>query len=86
MLRLLIILVQLAADAVRWCGLLLRSQRSIAADLWRWVLVYPIRRSANSIIPVQMRIIAALTRMASVPVRFLVDYITNTSSRPTVHN
>src|ERR1700675_2942173 len=32
MLRLLIILVQLAADAVRWCGLVLRSQRSIAAE------------------------------------------------------
>ncbi len=32
MLRLLLILVQLAADAVRWGGLLLRSQRSIEAE------------------------------------------------------
>jgi putative transposase len=32
MLRLLLILVQLAADAVRWCGLVLRSQRSIEAE------------------------------------------------------
>src|SRR5450631_595771 len=32
MLRLLLILVQLAADAVRWCGLALRSQRSIEAE------------------------------------------------------
>src|ERR1035438_7693392 len=32
MLRLLLILVQLATDAVRWCGLVLRSQRSIEAD------------------------------------------------------
>jgi transposase InsO family protein len=56
------------------------------AHIWRWVLVYPIRRSANSTIPIQMRIIAALTRMPSVPVRFWVDCITNTSSRPTVHN
>ena len=31
MLRLLLILVKLAADAVRWCGLVLRSQRSIEA-------------------------------------------------------
>src|SRR6266404_3647191 len=28
----LLILVQLAADAVRWCGLVLRSQRSIEAE------------------------------------------------------
>src|SRR5712664_3942415 len=32
MLRLLLILVQLAAEAVRWCGLVLRSQRSIEAE------------------------------------------------------
>ena len=32
MLRLLLILVQLAADAVRWCGLVPRSQRSIEAE------------------------------------------------------
>src|SRR5450755_4678379 len=32
MLRLLLILVQLAADVVRWCGLMLRSQRSIEAQ------------------------------------------------------
>jgi len=32
MLRLLLILVQLAADVVRWCGLVLRSQRSIEAQ------------------------------------------------------
>jgi hypothetical protein len=32
MLRLLHILVQLAADVVRWCGLVLRSQRSIEAQ------------------------------------------------------
>src|SRR5260370_36979066 len=32
MLRLLLILVQLAADAVRWGGLLLRSQRWIEAE------------------------------------------------------
>ncbi len=32
MLRLLLILVQLAADAVRWCGLVLQSQRSIEAE------------------------------------------------------
>ena len=32
MLRLLLILVQLATDAVRWCGLVLRSQRSIEAE------------------------------------------------------
>jgi putative transposase len=32
MLRLLIILVQLAAEAVRWCGLVLRSQRSIEVE------------------------------------------------------
>jgi putative transposase len=32
MLRLLLILVQLAADAVRWCGLVMRSQRSIEAE------------------------------------------------------
>ena len=32
MLRLLLILVKLAADAVRWCGLVLRSQRSIEAE------------------------------------------------------
>src|SRR5450755_1588505 len=32
MLRLLLILVQLAADVVRWCGLALRSQRSIEAE------------------------------------------------------
>jgi hypothetical protein len=32
MLRLLIILVQLAADSVRWCGLVLRSPRSIEAE------------------------------------------------------
>jgi len=32
MLRLLLILIQLAADAVRWCGLVLRSQRSIEAE------------------------------------------------------
>jgi hypothetical protein len=32
MLRLLIILVQLAADAVRWSGLMLRSPRSIEAE------------------------------------------------------
>jgi putative transposase len=31
-LRLLIILVQLAADAVRWSGLMLRSPRSIEAE------------------------------------------------------
>jgi putative transposase len=30
--RLLIILVQLAAEAVRWCGLVLRSQRSIEVE------------------------------------------------------
>src|SRR5450755_4378934 len=32
MLRLLIILVQLAADSARWCGLLLRSPRSIEVE------------------------------------------------------
>jgi hypothetical protein len=32
MLRSLIILAQLAADAVRWCGLILRSPRSIEAE------------------------------------------------------
>jgi putative transposase len=32
MLRLLLILVQLAGDAVSWCGLVLRSQRSIEAE------------------------------------------------------
>src|SRR5216684_4699820 len=32
MLRLLIILVQLIAEAVRWCGLVLRSQRSIEVE------------------------------------------------------
>ena len=32
MLKRLLILVQLAADAVRWCGLVLRSQRSIEAE------------------------------------------------------
>ena len=32
MLRLLIILVQLAADLARWCGLLLRSPRSIEVE------------------------------------------------------
>jgi len=32
MLRLLIILFQLAADAVRWCGLMLRSSRSVEAE------------------------------------------------------
>ena len=32
MLRPLIILVQLAADAVRWCGLVLRLPRSIEAE------------------------------------------------------
>jgi putative transposase len=32
MLRLLLILVQLAAEAVRWCGLVPRSQRSIVAE------------------------------------------------------
>jgi hypothetical protein len=32
MLRLLLVLVQLAADAARWCGLVLRSQRSIEAE------------------------------------------------------
>jgi putative transposase len=32
MLRLLILLVQLAADAVRWCGLVLRSPRSIEVE------------------------------------------------------
>jgi transposase InsO family protein len=32
MLRFLLILVPLAADAVRWCGLVLRSQRSIEAE------------------------------------------------------
>jgi hypothetical protein len=32
MLRLLLILVQLAADVVRWCGLVLRVQRSIEAQ------------------------------------------------------
>jgi len=32
MLRLLIILVQLTAEAVRWCGLVLRSQRSIEVE------------------------------------------------------
>jgi len=32
MLRPLVILVQLAADAVRWCGLVLRSSRSIQAE------------------------------------------------------
>src|SRR5271155_3086832 len=32
MLRPLLILVQLAADAVRWCGLVLRSRRSVKAE------------------------------------------------------
>jgi putative transposase len=32
MLRVLVLLVQLAADAVRWCGLVLRSPRSIEAE------------------------------------------------------
>jgi putative transposase len=32
MLRLLLILIQLVADAVRWCGLMPRSQRSIEAE------------------------------------------------------
>jgi hypothetical protein len=32
MLRLLLILVHLSADAVRWCGLVLQSQRSMEAE------------------------------------------------------
>jgi hypothetical protein len=47
MLKRLLILVQLAADAVRWCGLVLRSQRSIEAEnlfLRRQLALYVGRR------------------------------------------
>ena len=47
MLKRLLILVQLAADAVRWCGLVLRSQRSIEAEnlfLRRQLALYVERR------------------------------------------
>jgi len=47
MLRFLLILIQLAADAVLWCGLVLRSQRSIEAEnlfLRRQLALYVERR------------------------------------------
>ena len=60
MLRLLLILVQLSADAVRWCGLVLRSQRSIEAEnlfLRRQLALYVERR-------VERRRIDWVTRVA----------------------
>ncbi len=60
MLRLLLILVQLAADAVRWCGLVLRSQRSVEAEnlfLRRQLALY-VERS------VEPRRIDSVTRVA----------------------
>ncbi len=62
MLKRLLILVQLAADAVRWCGLVLRSQRSIEAEnlfLRRQLALYVERR-------VERRRIDLVTRVALV--------------------
>src|SRR5258707_12953234 len=55
----LLILVQLAADAVRWCGLVLRSQRSIEAEnlfLRRQLALYVERRVARRRIDLVTRV------------------------------
>src|SRR5450755_4977999 len=70
MLRLLIILVQLAADSARWCGLLLRSPRSIEVEnvfLRRQLALY-IERG------VKPRRIDAATRIALTLLSRLFDW------------
>jgi hypothetical protein len=68
MLRLLIILVQLAADLVRWCGLALRSPRSIEAEnlfLRRQLALYRERGvKARRIDPATRIALALLDNMA----------------------
>ena len=67
MLRLLIILVQLAADLVRWCGLALRSPRSIEAEnlfLCRQLALYRERGvKARRIDPATRLALALLARL-----------------------
>jgi hypothetical protein len=67
--------------AIGTVGLTLSSCTTPGARTWRWVPVFPIRRSPISTTHIQIRAIAGENRMPSMPIRSLAGCITNTSSR-----
>jgi hypothetical protein len=67
-------------------GVMLSSCTIPDARTWRWVPVFPIRRSPISTTHIQIRATAVENHMPSVPIRSLAGCIMNTSSRPGVRD